>query len=266
MGKADLAANDPKELAIVEKHEITPGIWNVIKDMAPMMFRSRLFGVSSEDQAAAILLKGYECGFGFANSFDLIQVIQGKPGVSPRGALALIMQSPHIKEVKIERIVDSEGEYMGHSCTMTRDNKMTYTAQFTLEDAKRACLVKDDSGWKKYPENMCLWRAVGFCADVVAPDITSGMTNLMKMPEAYGVALTEGGDIIDVNPQPEKMAARPIQSPAPTISASVHIEPTLNDLVAKYGPEKIMEVNNGMIPASQNEVNAVAQLLESVGA
>jgi hypothetical protein len=255
----DLAVSEqPKELAVIEKHEITPSIWNVIKDMAPMMFRSRLFGVSSEDQAAAILLKGYECGFGFANSFDLIQVIQGKPGVSPRGALALIMQSPHIKEVKIERIVDSEGEYMGHSCTMTRDNKMTYTAQFTLEDAKRACLVKDDSGWKKYPENMCLWRAVGFCADVVAPDITSGMTNLMKMPEAYGVALTEGGDIIDVQPKPEQ--------PVNTVFAPSRTELTLNDLVAKYGPEKIMEVNNGMIPASQSEVNAVAQLLESVGA
>lgn len=233
-------------LAVVENRQITPSVWSIIKDMAPTIFESRLFGVSSEAQATAILIKGYECGFGFANSFDMIQVVQGRPGVSPRGALALIMQSPRISDVKIERIVDGKGGYVGHSCTMTRDNKMSYTAKFTMEDAKRAGLIKQDSGWDKYPENMCLWRAVGFCADVIAPDITSGMTSLMKMPEQYGVALTENGDIIDVSPKSETVAK-------PQIS--------LNDLVNRYGPEKIMEVNNGMIPGNQNEVDAVAELL-----
>ena len=248
-------SDETKELAVLEKHEITPGVWGMIKEMAPMMHASRLFGVSSVEQASAILLKGYECGFGFANSFDLIQVIQGKPGVSPRGALALIMQSPHIKEVKIERMVDSKGAYLGHSCSMTRDNKMSYTAKFTLEDAKRAGLIKQDSGWEKYPENMCLWRAVGFCADVVAPDITSGMTSLMKQPEAYGVALTEGGDIIDVSAK-SVSSTTSIQSPA-------HTELTLDQLISRYSPAKIMEANGNKIPGTQEEINAVAELLES---
>ena len=47
---------------------------------------------------------------------------------------------------------------------------------------------------------MCLWRTVGFAADVVFPDVTAGMTTLMKAPEMYGVALTEGGDVIDATP------------------------------------------------------------------
>ncbi len=249
--KTEIVPSDSTELAVSFKHEITPGIWNVIKDMAPMMHESRLFGVSSVAQATAILVKGYECGFGFANSFDLIQVVQGKPGVSPRGALALIMQNSEITKIEIKAILDDKGKYIGHSCHMERGKKISYTSTFTLEDAKRAGLIKPDSGWEKYPENMCQWRAIGFCADVVAPDITSGMTGLMKAPEQYGVALSESGDIIDVEPK------RVNAAPAPT-------ELTLNDLVNKYGPEKIMEVNAGMIPATQNEVNTVAKLLESV--
>jgi len=234
----------------VVKHELTAPVWNMIKEMAPTMHASRLFGVSSEDQAKAILVKGYECGFGLANSFDFIQVIQGKPGVVPRGALALIMQSPEITSVKVERLADGKN-FIGYQCTMTRGKKLTYTAKFTMEDAKRAGLIKDDSGWTKYPENMCLWRSVGFCADVVAPDITGGMTGLMKAPEAYGVALSEQGDVIDLQPVGVREA-----SPQ-------HTEPTLNDLLDKFTPEQIMEANNGNIPATQDEVNKVAELLSA---
>lgn len=242
-------------LATLElKREISPSVWGMIREMAPVMHESRLFGVASVAQATAILIKGYECGFGFASSFDMIQVIQGKPSVSPRGALALIMQSPEITNMEIKRLVDDKGNYVGHSCTMERKSKRTkYTAQFTLEDAARAGLIKDDSGWKKYPENMCLWRAVGFCADVIAPDISSGMTSLMKMPEAYGVALTPEGDIIDLK---SSEAIKPAQVAAPAL--------TLNDLVEKFGPEQIMAANSGTIPGTQAEINAVAIKLGGV--
>jgi hypothetical protein len=242
--------NETNALAVVEQRTVTPDIWNMISSMAPMMYKSRLFGVTSEDQAAAIMLKGYEVGFAFAASFDLVQVIQGRPGVCPRGALALILNSPKITEVKIERMT-KDGDFQGYKCTMTRVNGFTHTSQFTLDDAKRAGLVKPDSGWQKYPENMCQWRAIGFCADVVAPDITSGLTGLMKMPEQYGVALTAEGDLIDVNH---------INVSVPALPQSQY-QLTLNDLISVYSAEQIMTANNGAIPGTQEEINAVAEKL-----
>lgn len=224
--------------------ELTPAIWHMIETMAPVMFKARLFGVTSTEQAAAIMLKGYELGLSMTASFELVQVIQGKPALSPRGAMAILLSSPVVETIDIERL-DEKGVFSGFRCHMKRKNGFEFTSRFTLADAKNAGLIKPDSGWAKYPENMCLWRAIGFAADVVFPDVTAGMTTLMKAPEMYGVALTEAGDVIEA-----------------TATSMPDIDP-LNQLVTQYGAEKIMEANNGKIPTSE-QIEAVKTKLEAI--
>lgn len=258
------------ELATIEeRHDLTPAIWDMIKGMAPVMHNSRLFGVASQDQAAAIMLKGYELGLPITASFEFIQVIEGKPTLSPRGALALINSKGVLDEYKLIRLTEPKtGVFYGYECIMKR-GKTSFTARFTLDDAARAQLTEGSptsngkrgyGNWEKYPENMCMWRAIGFAADVVCPDITGGMTTFLKAAEQFpSVEVDDAGNFVRVidssfkTPETEKPA---IEKP----------ELTLNDLVEKYGPEKIMQVNNGIIPANQEEVLAVAQLLESVPA
>lgn len=229
-------------LALIPARELTPQIWQMISQMAPVMYRSRLFGVTSQEAAAAIMLKGYELGLSVTASFEFIHVIQGKPGLSPRGALALLHSHPDIENVIVNKIEEG-GKYIGHECTIKRKNGFSFTARFTLEDARRAGLVRPESGWEKYPEQMCMWRAIGFAADVAAPDITAGLTSIMKMPEEMGIALDGSGEIINVQarePEPERKA---------TI--------TLDDLLTQYGAEAIMEAAGGKIPATQEEVEEV---------
>ena len=60
-------------------------VWEMIRSVAPVALASRLFGVANEDQAAAIMLKGYEMGLGLSASFEFIHVIDGKPSISPKG-------------------------------------------------------------------------------------------------------------------------------------------------------------------------------------
>lgn len=237
--------------------EITPGVWRMIQEIAPVMYRARMFGVSSPEQAIATMLKGYELGFGLTASFEFVKVIQGKPEVIPRGALALLHNNPHIEKIEIKRLADEQGNFVGYETTMRRDNGFEYTARWTMEDARRAGLVKPDSGWEKYPENMCLWRSVGFCADVVAPDITAGLTTLMKMPEAYGVALDESGDVIDVQDAQDARRAPQLAAESDTV--------TLNDLLAQYEPDEVMsavqQVTGGRMPGSAEEVQKIAEVL-----
>ena len=224
--------------------DLTPAIWKMIGEMAPVMYQAHLFGVTSVPQAAAIMLKGYELGLSMTASFELIQVIQGKPALSPRGAMALLLSSPYIKGVEITRLTDPKGTFAGYQCTMARaDKDFAYTAKFTMDDANRAQLIKPDSGWSKYPENMCLWRAVGFAADVVAPDVTAGMTTLMKAPEMYGVALTEGGDVIDATSTPVVPSIDPLQA-----------------LVNEFGAQAVMDANNGAIPTGEQVAEVRAKL------
>jgi hypothetical protein len=229
------------ELIVAPDHrELTPVIWQMINQMAPVMYQSRLFGVSSPEQAAAIMLKGYELGMSITASFEFIHVIQGKPGLSPRGALAMLHNHPDI-QLKITRLVNDKGMFTGFECWMKRiSSGFEYTARFTMADAGQADLIKLNSGWTHYPENMCMWRSVGFCADVVAPDITGGMTNILKMPEKLGVEFSETGEVING-----------------TISDPKH---TLDDLVNQFGVDAIMAAG---MPSTQDEIDALWVMLEN---
>lgn len=228
--------------------ELTPGIERMILEMSPRMYKAHLFGVTSPEQAYAIMVKGFDCGFSITASFDFIQVIQGKPSVNPRGALALLLSNPLTEEISIKKLETDKKVFLGYECFMKRKNNgHSFTGRFTLEDAMRAGLVKPDSGWAKYPENMCLWRAVGFAADVVFPDVTAGMTTLMKAPEMFGVALSESGDVIE------------------TTAVSVPSVDPLQELIEKYGAEKILSTYQ-RIPANAVEVNEARTMLETVSA
>jgi hypothetical protein len=234
-------------LALSNNREITPGVWQMVKEMAPAMHQSRLFGVSSVDQAIAVMLKGYEIGLGFTASFELIQVVQGRPALSPRGALALLHNHPAITKLDIKRLTDPSGKFLGYECTMARNNGFSYTASWTMADAQRAGLNKPDSGWQHYPENMCMWRAIGFAADVVAPDVCAGMTGLMKMPEKFGVEINDEGEVIDVQ-----------ASPAQETIKEAELVFSLDDLLNLFGAEKILAINEGRIPGTDEEVQTVA--------
>jgi hypothetical protein len=238
--------------------ELTPSVWGMLKEIAPVMHVSRLFGVSSPEQATAIMLKGYELGLGVTSSFEFIQVIEGKPSLSPRGALALIQSQGVLDGFNVTDLRDKEGNYLGAQCYMKRGNT-EYTAQFTLEDAKRANLTEGSptstgkrgyGNWEKYPTNMCTWRAIGFAADVVCPDITGGLTTYLKMPEAF-VSVT-----VDAEGNFEKVVSAPVATIPEFVTT-----PSLNDLLDKYKPEQIMEANGGRIPATTEEVSAVAEKL-----
>ena len=45
-----------KSLAVIQPRTLTPGIWRMLGEMAPVMWKSRLFGVTSPEAAAAIML------------------------------------------------------------------------------------------------------------------------------------------------------------------------------------------------------------------
>ena len=224
--------------------QLTPQQWDMITAIAPTMHTAHYFGVASPEQAAAIMLKGYELGLSLTSSFEFVQVIQGKPTLSPRGALALILQSPACAGVKIEETPDS------CTVTMKRSNGFEYTTTFTLDDARRAGLVKPDSGWEKYPANMLRWRAVGYCADVVFPDVIGGM----KRADEFGADLTPAGDVVDA-------WVTEIKPPSPTDTPTEPALPDLSDLVTQYGADAVMAANGGQIPATAEDVARVAEVL-----
>ena len=244
------------EYAIQPYQPLTPATWQMIEAIAPAMHAARFFGVSNPEQAMAIMLKGYELGLGLTASFEFIYAITAggktKVALSPRGALALIQQSPLCARLEI---VDAPG-----ACTVTmeRTNGFSYTLTWTMADAQQAGLVKQGGGWEKYPANMLRWRAVGFCADVVFPDVIGGM----KKTDELGADLTQDGDtIIDTtwDVAPSQMAPIPQEKKTEPQSEFTTIEA----LMELWTPEQIMEANDGKVPATSKECLAVAEVLSN---
>lgn len=221
-------------------------------ELSPIIYKSRLFGVNSPEQAAVIMLKGFELGMSLTASFEFVQVVLGKPGLSPRGAMALLVNHPEITKIDVKRLTKDDGSFYGYECTMIRKNGFQFTSQFTMDDAKRAGVVKVDSGWATYPENMCRWRCIGFVADMVAPDIICGMSAMMKMPEQFGAAIDDSGNIIDAVAQPAYTTPAVVDVPPQQLKIS------LDDLLNMFGAEAILAANEGKIPGTDEEIAAVA--------
>lgn len=277
-----------EEKSLTVKQNLTPDVWAMIKEIAPAMEMSRLFGVN-KDQAVAIMLKGYEIGLSLTASFEFVQVIQGRPTLSPRGCLALIQQSPNFAGMKIEDIKDAQGNPQSCKVWMKRVNGFEYTTEYTMDEAQQAQLVKPNSGWDKYPANMLRWRAIGYCADVVFPDVIGGM----KRADEFGADLTPDGNVwqqpavvevkqkSELKPQPiVKVAtlnneAKPIiVEPASVEEKPVVVPPadeipqygfTLTKLLESVSDADVLEAFGGAFPTTDEEVNQTVHNLVKAG-
>lgn len=261
-----------QQTALAVRPQLTPDVWQMIQTVAPVIKASRLFGVASDEQAAAVMLKGYELGLSLTASFEFVHVVDGKPGLSPRGMLSLILNSPVCDSIEIKEETDSKGLPSSCSVTMKRRNGLTYTGTFSMAHAQRAGLVKQNSGWEKYPDRMMLWRAMGFAADVVFPDILNGM----KRADELGADLTPDGDVIEGSWQPSgsvsmgsvNLTAGRSNGAQPPAAASVSQPDTaarLRAMVDKYGAVAIMEANGGKIPGTNDELDTVEAKLQAAG-
>lgn len=65
---------------------------------------------------------------------------------------------------------------------------------FTIEDAKAAGLVRDGSGWKKYPARMLWARASKYALDDFAPAVTLGIWTDDERGEILGQPATPSAD------------------------------------------------------------------------
>ena len=239
----------------ITTQKLTPETWATIEKVAPTMQKSRLFGVATQEQAAAIMLKGYELGLGMAASFEFINIISDKPALNPRGALALILQSGECVGLKIDDQVDKNGTPTACSVTMKRRGGIEYTATFTMEDAKRADLVKAGGGWVKYPGNMLRWRATGYCADVVFPDVIGGM----KRADEFDADLTMDGDVIDG--QWSVASAATNGTTKTTTPAQETPAVMLNKLIERHGADAVLAACNNALP---DTVEGIAELTQKL--
>lgn len=174
-------------LAVVNATE-----WQAMTQMARALHASGFLpnSINSPEKAVAIILAGRELNIGAWQALQTINVIQGKPTVSPQLMLALIKTSGQLEDIKID------GDAKGCTVMMKRRGNHPHTETFSIADAAALGLTGKDN-YKKQPAVMLRWRAVAACARIVFPDVILGLYT----PDEMGatVTVTEDGGMEVVN-------------------------------------------------------------------
>jgi hypothetical protein len=149
--------------------------------------------VRTSAQAIAIVLTGNDLGLTPMRSIRGLHVINGK----------VEMSAELIHAMLIERCPDATLEFLESSskrcCIRARrhPNDVPIEVEFTIEDAQRAGLVRKDSNWTKYPQDMLVARCISRLRRRKFPDVGFGS----HVPgELNGVAIRQlepKADILD---------------------------------------------------------------------
>src|SRR5262245_54564388 len=181
--------------------------WAVIRQQAEVLVKTGFLpkSITTPEQAMAIILTGRELGIGAMAALNTINVIAGKPTISPQLMLALINRTGELEDM---RISDD-----GQACTvlMQRRGRKPHVETFSMKDAammktteyiggnKQTISLSEKYNWKQQPAVMRKWRAVAACARIVFPDVILGLYS----PEEMGADTdAETGEIIEATPEP----------------------------------------------------------------
>lgn len=144
--------------------------WAMIREQASVLVATGFLpkSIQTAEQAMAIILTGRELGIGPMAALNGIDVIQGKPSVSPQLMLAMVNATGQLDDIKIESTVE------GATVTVKRKGRSPYTTTFGPKEARAMALDGKDN-YKKQPAVMYQWRAVGANLRVTFPDVIKGM-------------------------------------------------------------------------------------------
>lgn len=172
------------------------------KSLAGDIYRTEFVPQGLRGNAPAVLacvMAGAELGLGPMTSLQLIDVIQGRPALSPEGQRALVQRAGH-------RIAPKE--MTGERCTMwgrRADTGDELAVTWTLEQAQRAGLA-GKGAWRTYPEAMLLARATSALCRALFADVISGIGSYTAEELGHDPAHADPGDVEVVAVEAEVVA------------------------------------------------------------
>lgn len=152
--------------------------WNDMQRMAQAFSTSSLIPAHLKGKFADVLVilqQSKELGIGPMQGLNGINVIQGKPSVSPELQLALVRSAVPDAYIKVE--VDHEKLVAKCTAAPSRDRMDEgYTSLWDMKRAKEMGLDTKDN-YRKQPATMLKWRAIGEALRTVFPHVTKGLYN-----------------------------------------------------------------------------------------
>lgn len=136
-----------------------------IMRLSDIVLRSGYFGIRSPEEAAVKLMYGLEMGLPGLSAMMGVNVIQGRVTMGANLVASLIKRSGRYNYTIP---VWDERECQIH---FTENGKPVGVSSFSMNDAKRAGLLRSGGNWDKYPKAMLFARAITQGARAYCPDV-----------------------------------------------------------------------------------------------
>lgn len=176
---------------VARKPDRTPLIKRDPIQLAGKFFESGYFkDVESMAQTVVKIVAGEELGLGPMTSMQGVHIIEGKPSLSAN-LLGTLVKRTERYNFRAKEVNDQKA-----AIEFFENGESVGVSEFTIEQAKRAGLVRDKSGWVKYPEAMLFARALSQGVRWYCPDVTAGTP--AYTPEELGAEVDDQGEVVYV--------------------------------------------------------------------
>jgi hypothetical protein len=145
----------------------------------------------------AAMLYGRDLGITPTNALQHIIVIEGKATADAQLIGMLVRRAGH-------RLEDTTTDQQSTVKIARSDDGTVHVYTFSMQDAKRAGLLRPGSAWEKYPQAMLYARALTACARKGAQDALMGVA---YVPEELGVEVAPDGGFTGEIPTPQASPA-----------------------------------------------------------
>lgn len=194
-----MTEND-KQLQVAEVKEVSQlTVWSETQSLGEVFYKSGMFpDVKSQAQAIVKILAGRELGLPPMISMSKIYMVQGKVTIGSELMAGLVKKSKEYdyKIVKLDNVICHLEFYKG--------TVMLGVSVFTIDDAKKAGVVKTGSAWEKFPRNLLFARAMSNGCRFFCPQLIAGA----YVPEELGIEVNSNEEplkanktVIEINPE-----------------------------------------------------------------
>jgi hypothetical protein len=151
--------------------------------LCPMALRGR------EADVLLVMMTGAEIGLTTMQSLRNLYVVEGRIGMS-----AALIRGRCQKHLDCDLFEVAEADAT-HAAVEVKKRGWSERrmVSWSIADAERAGLVKPDSLWQRWPQEMCVARATTRAASMYFPDITAGLFSEEELRDATLSGLAPAG-------------------------------------------------------------------------
>lgn len=154
------------------EQQLQPNDLTAAWKLSGALFESRLYHRFGKREAIfAVIIRGREMGMTALTSLDMFHVVEGKPTMN---AHMLISRAKAHPDCVYFRYVEGDDTYAIYE-TKNRLNPEPTRLKYTIEQAKRAGLIKSGSNWEKRPDEMLRKTAGVQLARIEYPEALGGL-------------------------------------------------------------------------------------------